>query len=78
MIRLAAAVLFVAGWAATASAQSLADVARKEEARRKHVAKPARVLTNKDLKPSEIPIPPAGSDQAAPAGDAKPRRAEAG
>jgi len=70
MIRLAAAVLFVAGWAATASAQSLADVARKEEARRKHVAKPSRVLTNKDLKPSEIPLPPAGSDQAAPAGDA--------
>ena len=70
MIRLAAAVLFVAGWAASASAQSLADVARKEEARRKHVAKPARVLTNKDLKPSEFPIPPAGSDQTAPAGDA--------
>jgi hypothetical protein len=70
MIRLAAAVLFVAGWAATASAQSLADVARKEEARRKHVAKPSRVLTNKDLKPSEIPLPPAGSDQAVPAGDA--------
>jgi hypothetical protein len=42
MIRLAAAVLFVAGWAASASAQSLADVARKEEARRKHVTKPAR------------------------------------
>ena len=40
MIRLAAAVLFVVGWAATASAQSLADVARKEEARRKHVTKP--------------------------------------
>jgi DNA repair exonuclease SbcCD ATPase subunit len=72
IIRLAAAVLFVAGWAASASAQSLADVARKEEARRKHVTKPARVLTNKDLKPSEIPIPPAGSEQAAPAGDAKP------
>jgi hypothetical protein len=70
MIRLAAAVLFVAGWAATASAQSLADVARKEEARRKQVAKPARVLTNKDLKPSEIPIPAAGSEQAATAGDA--------
>lgn len=73
MIRLAAAVLLVAGWGVSVSAQSLADVARKEEARRKHVAKPARVLTNKDLKPSEIPIPPAGSDQAAPAADgAKP------
>jgi uncharacterized protein (DUF3084 family) len=72
-IRLSAAVLFVAGWGVSVSAQSLADVARKEEARRKHVAKPARVLTNKDLKPSEIPISPAGSDQTAPAADgAKP------
>ena len=71
MIRLVAAVLLAAGWAAAASAQSLADVARKEEARRKHIAKPARVLTNKDLKPSEFPIPQAGSDQAAaPAADA--------
>jgi hypothetical protein len=70
-IRLGAVVLLVAGWAAAASAQSLADVARKEEARRKQVTKPSRVLTNKDLKPSEIPLPPAGSDQAAaPAADA--------
>jgi hypothetical protein len=31
-------------------AQSLADVARKEEERRKSVAEPAKVYTNKDLK----------------------------
>lgn len=74
MIRLVAAVLVLAGCAAGASAQSLADVARKEAARRKQIAKPSRVLTNKDLKPSEAPIPPAGSDQpaAAPAEGAKP------
>jgi hypothetical protein len=73
MIRLVAAVLLVAGWAASARAQSLADVARKEEARRKQIAKPSHVLTNKDLKPSEIPIPPAGSEQPAmaPAGAPK-------
>lgn len=71
MIRLVAAVLLAAGWAAAAGAQSLADVARKEESRRKQIVKPARVLTNKDLKPSEFPIPQAGSDQpAAPAADA--------
>ena len=73
MIRLVAAVLLVAGWATAAGAQSLADVARKEEARRKQVAKPARVLTNKDLKPSEIPIPQAGSEQAATATPGAPK-----
>jgi hypothetical protein len=46
------------------AAQSLADVARKEEARRKNVAEPAKVYTNKDLKP----VPPPAS---APAADAK-------
>jgi hypothetical protein len=65
MIRLAAALLLVAGWTASASAQSLADVARKEEARRKQIVKPSRVLTNKDLKASEVPIPPAGPEQPA-------------
>ena len=73
MIRLATALLILVA-AATASAQSLADVARKEEARRKQITKPSRVLTNKDLKPSEAPVPPAGADQpaaAAPDGAAK-------
>jgi hypothetical protein len=40
---------------ASSAAQSLADVARKEEARRKKVAEPAKVYTNKDLKP--VPSP---------------------
>jgi hypothetical protein len=44
--------------AASAGAQSLADVARREEARRKQVKKPSRVITNKDLRPSETPPPP--------------------
>jgi hypothetical protein len=39
-----------------AAAQSLADVAKKEEARRKAVPAPAKVYTNKDLT-----APPAGS-----------------
>jgi hypothetical protein len=41
--------------AASSAAQSLADVARKEEARRKNVGEPAKVYTNKDLKP--VPSP---------------------
>ena len=39
--------------AAPLAAQSLADVARKEEARRKDIKTPSKVLTNKDL--SEVP-----------------------
>ena len=49
-----------------ARAQSLADVAKKEEERRKSVPAPAKVYTNKDLNPV-----PAGSTPPAPvkAGD---------
>jgi type IV secretory pathway VirB10-like protein len=67
MIRLlmaAALVLVVAG---LASAQSLADVARREEARRQHIKTPSKVLTNKDLKPSESPPPPPPADAPAAA-----------
>ena len=49
--------------ATSSAAQSLADVARKEEARRKNLpAEPAKVYTNKDLKPVTPPASaPAGS-----------------
>jgi len=59
-------------------AQSLADIARKEEERRKTISQPAKVITNKDLSPPPAPSTPAaagdsdvkaGSD--AKAGDAK-------
>ncbi len=45
--------------------QSLADVAKKEEERRKTVAQPAKTYTNKDLSPAPSPAP------APPAKDAK-------
>ena len=63
--------------AAVAGAQSLADVARKEEQRRKDVKKPAKVYTNKDLgQVDPAPPPPATPAAAAPTpGDAA--RAEA-
>src|SRR5262245_53034239 len=41
----------------TASAQSVAEIARRENARRKTVAKPATVVTNDRLRPA----PPAGA-----------------
>jgi hypothetical protein len=43
---------------AVTSAQSLADVARAEEARRKTVKKTAKVYTNGDLKPDITATPP--------------------
>ena len=50
------AVLVLAG-AATASAQSLADVARQEEARRKAVSGAGKVYTNDALQPAPPPSP---------------------
>lgn len=70
-----------------APAQSLADVARKEEARRKKIQTPGKVYTNKDVKPvdglqPETPREPAaapGADvaEAAPAAPAAGEQAEA-
>ncbi len=53
--------------AGTVRAQSLADVAKQEEERRKTTPQPAKVYTNKDL--VEVPgaPPPPPSDTAAPA-----------
>jgi hypothetical protein len=56
-----AAALFLSGaslLAPQARAQSLADVAKKEEDRRKRVAAPAKVYTNKDLNPVPAGSPP--------------------
>jgi hypothetical protein len=59
-------------------AQPLAEIARREEARRSRIAKPSPVITNKDLRPTDRlaapppPLAPAPSDTAPapPAGDA--------
>jgi len=67
MSRLLGAVVILVAVAGTAGAQSLADVARKEEARRKDVKKPSRVITNKDLKASDNVAPPAPAEGQAPA-----------
>ncbi len=66
------ALILAAACTATLGAQSLADVARKEEQRRKEIKTPSKVLTNKDLgevPPSSAP-PPAATPPAAAPGDA--------
>ena len=73
------------GWAVPAAGQSLADVARKEDARRKKIRQATRVLTNNDLKPSDgraapppvaVPEPPPAPPEAAAPAAAGPDEAE--
>jgi hypothetical protein len=76
--------ILIAAWALPASAQSLAAVARKEDARRKQVKQSAKVITNKDLRPVNTPPPPVQAPAAtppaqpegAPAGEAPPDEAQ--
>jgi hypothetical protein len=63
------------GWAVPASGQSLAEVARKEESRRKKLKQGSPVLTNKDLRTPDgrpAPPPPPAPAIAAPASPAEP------
>jgi type IV secretory pathway VirB10-like protein len=77
-------VLLIAAWAVPASAQSLAAVARKEDARRKKLTQPSKVITNKDLRPVTTPpapvetpaATPAPAPEGAPAGEAPPDEAQ--
>jgi hypothetical protein len=61
------AVALVVVGAAAASAQSLADVARKEEMRRKAVAGSGKVYTNDELQPEPAPSGSAPAATPAPA-----------
>jgi hypothetical protein len=63
----------LAAYAAPLAAQSLADVAKKEEERRKQIKAPSKVLTNKDL--AEVPPAPAPDSGAAAAAADKPATA---
>jgi len=49
----------VVGIASAADAQSLAELARREEARRKAIKTPAKVYTNEDVRGGNVPSPPA-------------------
>ena len=65
LVRVCAASLLMTLVGAPLRAQSLADVARQEEERRKHVKDGGKVYTNKDLKP--VPAPVIDADQPAAA-----------
>ncbi len=61
------------------AAQSLADVARREEERRKTIKAPGKVYTNEDLRRFPVPDPPpAPAPTAAPATDKPAAAAKAG
>jgi len=67
---LAAIVVFGTAWA---TAQTLADVARAEEARRKAIAQPSKVYTAANLTPDfTTPVPPAMSSADAAPGNTTP------
>ncbi len=56
--RIVLVLLSLATFVSAAHAQSLADVAKKEEERRKTVPAPTKVYTNKDLNAVSAPPPP--------------------
>jgi len=71
LMTLAATLLMsAAAWTATPSAQSLGDVARQEEERRRSVA-PGKVYTNDSLRPTPSPTAPS-APPGTPAADAAP------
>lgn len=66
------ALALVIATSSLASAQTLADIAKKEEERRKAIKQPAKVITTEDVKSSRAPErPPVPPPAAAPA-DVKP------
>jgi len=71
-LSITALVMATALAAATASAQSLGDIAKKEEARRKAVAKAGKIYTNDDLGSSETVAQPAAPAPAASPAQPKP------
>ena len=68
MTQQVAALAVLLAVAVSAEAQTLGDVARKEEARRKAIGAPAKVYTNDNLRqaPSPDPVAPATADAAVP------------
>jgi len=78
MARIVIILLALASWGSAASAQSLADVARAEEARRKTAKTPAKVYTNDDLKTIGDSAAPPAPSASAPASASKPASGAAG
>jgi hypothetical protein len=74
LLTIAVVAVSLAG-AASAAAQSLADVAKREEDRRKDIKAPSKVLTNQDLSPAPSAGTPANTEPAG--GGAKTGEADA-
>ena len=78
-MRLLSAIGLLAAFAATATAQSLGDLAKQEEARRKAVKAPGKVITNDTLRslpvssPGSVASTPASSKDGDAAADKKPK-----
>lgn len=63
--------VLLAAWASPVAGQSLAAVARTEEARRKQIKQASKVITNKDLRQSDrVAPPPVATPAATPAAPA--------
>lgn len=80
----AAGMALAVAMGAAAEAQSLAELARQEEARRKAIKTPAKVYTNDDVRGGSVPTPASASSSSgaaaaapAPAADNKPAEAPA-
>jgi hypothetical protein len=74
--RVVIAASMLASGAAPLRAQSLADVARQEEARRKEIKQPAKVYTNKDLVSVPSTSPPTAPSTALAGPDAADKDAK--
>jgi hypothetical protein len=70
----AAALVLLVAWPAAAQSPNLADLAKKEEARRKSLKVPTKVYTREDLPPSAVVVPaaPAAAPAAAAAAGQAP------
>ena len=73
VVALVAGLGLASAMAATVTAQSLGDIAKQEEARRKAVKTPSKVLTNDSLRSVPTPVSaPAPAAAASPAASAPP------
>ena len=70
IVRLLSATGLAAAMVVTAGAQSLGELAKREEARRKAIKTPGKVLTNDTIKSTVPPSAPAAPAQPAPASSA--------
>lgn len=77
LLRSGAALVVLGAFATTAAGQSLAELAKKEQERRKATGSATKVITNKDLPAPRTPVRPPDAAGAGPPATAPPAAAEA-